>query len=236
MGIGSVRLMLNRRVRGRNISFRTYSKPLPRIQRLILFLLACLMIMAAAFLVVMIQFIPIMQKLAAAKVTDVVMYSINAVIDDEISKGTFDYNQIVSFEKDDDGTISALVTNMALVNRLQSGISMKIVDAVENQIVTDMRIPIGNAVGGVLFSGRGPSIPVKVLSVANAQTKFSHEFSEAGINQTRHKIMIDISVDIDMFIPGTKPTQTNVTTQVEVCETIIVGRVPNVYADFGNES
>jgi sporulation protein YunB len=101
-------------------------------------------------------------------------------------------------------------------------------------MVTDIKIPIGNAVGGVIFTGRGPSFTVKILSVASVQTRFTNSFENAGINQTRHKIMLEVSAVINLYVPGTRETTTTVTTLVEVAETVIVGQVPNVYADMGD--
>ena len=211
-----------------------YHKPLPRAQRIVIFLIFDILMLFTALSIILMQFRPIILKLATARASQTVLDTINTVIDDEISSGTFDYSQLVTLDKDESGNITALVTNMALINLLQAKISKNVLESVQNETVTDIKIPIGNAVGGIIFSGRGPSFDVKILSVANCKTKFSNDFSAAGINQTRHKIMLDVSVDIDVFVPGTKAETTTVTSQMEVCETVIVGKVPNVYADIGS--
>lgn len=210
--------------------------PMPRGQRLVLFIIIDILVFFTAFSIILAQLKPIMVKLATARVSEAVLYSINSLIDDEISNGTFDYSKLVTLEKDNDGNITALVTNMALVNMLQARIAKNLLSTIRCDTVTDLKIPIGNAVGGVIFSGRGPSFTVKVLSVANINTKFTNDFSSAGINQTRHKIMLDISVDLDIFVTGTKSVHHTVTDEVAVCETVIVGKVPNVYADLGGGS
>ncbi|MDR3278574.1 MAG: sporulation protein YunB, partial [Oscillospiraceae bacterium] len=74
-----------------------------------------------------------------------------------------------------------------------------------------------------------PNIPVRIQSVTDVSSRFTNEFSAEGINQTRHKIMLEIAVDIDILVPGGH-TKAAVTTQVAIAETIIVGAVPNVYA------
>lgn len=228
--------MRYRLLRRRAVRFSTYHRQLPGGQRLAIFIIVNILVFLTAFSIIVAQLRPIMLKLAAAKVSEAILYSINSLIDDEISKGTFDYNKLVTLEKDNDGNITALVTNMALVNMLQARISKNILSTIRNDIVTDLKIPIGNAVGGVIFSGRGPSFVVKVLSVANVSTKFTNDFSSAGINQTRHKIMLDITVGLDIFVSGTKSVPHTVTDEVEVCETVIVGKVPSVYADLGGGS
>jgi sporulation protein YunB len=222
------------RLRRRNIYMSHYRRPMPRAQRLLIFIMIVILVLVSAFSFILMQLRPIIAKLAQAKVNDAVLYTINGVIDAEISKGTFDYTKLITLEKDESGNISALETNMALVNSLQARMSKSILESVKNQMVSEMRIPIGNAIGGIIFSGRGPAFVVKIMSVQNVRTKFESAFSEAGVNQTRHKIMLDVSVDIDVFVPGTKTSTTTVTTQIEVCETVIIGRVPNVYADIGD--
>lgn len=210
-----------------------YFKPMPRWQRIVIYFFVSALMIFAAVSIVLYQLRPIMVKLAVSEVNEVVMKDINDVISEEISSGSIVYSNLIKLEKDINGNITALETNMPMINLLQAQISKGVVSRIENAIISDLEIPIGNAIGGELFSGRGPSFIVKILSVTSVHTSFSNSFSEAGINQTRHKIMLDISVDVDVFVPGTKRTTTVITTQVEVAETIIVGKVPNVYADIG---
>ena len=213
-----------------------YHRPLPRRQHLVISLMILILAMFMALAIVLIQLRPVILKMGTARANAAVLTAVNDVIEREITQGTFDYSKMIILEKDASGNIAALETNMPLVNTLQSRLSKEIVNSVKTEMVSDMRIPIGNAIGGIIFSGRGPSFVVKILSVQNVHTKFTNDFSDAGVNQTRHKIMLEISVDIDVFVPGTKTTTTTVTTQVEVCETIIVGKVPNVYANIGGST
>ena len=78
------------------------------------------------------------------------------------------------------------------------------------------------------MSGVGPRIPIKLLPVATADAKFATAFTSAGINQTRHQIIVEVTVDIGVVLPGLR-TGTEVTSQVNIAETIIVGNVPNTY-------
>lgn len=227
--------MRYRLFRRKAVHFSAYHMPMPRGQRFVLFIIIDILVFFMAFSIILAQLKPIMVKLATARVSEAVLYSINSLIDDEISKGTFDYSKLVTLEKDNDGNITALVTNMALVNLLQARLSKNLLSTIRSDTVTDLKIPIGNAVGGVIFSGRGPSFTAKVLSVASISTKFTNDFTSAGINQTRHKIMLEISVDLDIFVTGTKSVPHTVTDEVAVCETVIVGKVPNVYADIGDK-
>jgi sporulation protein YunB len=236
-GIRGVIHMLYRRLRRRKIhinTYRAYRRPLPRVQRIIMFLTICFLVIAAVVSIVLIQLRPLMYKMAKTAVTDVVGIEINDVITMETLGGSFDYSKLVTLVKDNDGNIAALTMNTALVNTLQTRISKNVFKNVNNEVVSDLKIPIGNAIGGVLFSGRGPNFTVKILSVVDVDTKFTSSFEAVGINQTRHKIYLDIWADIDIVIPGYGNKTITITTQVAVADTVITGQVPNVYADIGN--
>lgn len=236
-GIRGVIHMLYRRLRRRKLHFntyRTYRRPLPRAQRIIIFLLVLFLTLAAVLSILLIRIRPMMMKLAKTMVTDVLMIEVNDVIEQEILKGSFDYTKLVTLEKDSDGSISALLTNTAMLNTLSTKISNGVYKQVDDQVFTDLEFPVGNALGGVLFSGVGPNFKVRILSIADVNTAFSNDFESVGINQTRHKIYLNIAVEVNIMIPGYAEDTVTVSDQVAVCETIIVGRVPNMYAEIGN--
>ncbi len=222
-----------RRKRRRPIRPNLYFRPMPRRKRAALIFLIIAVVLFIIFYGMVVRIRPIILSLATSEVYEVVMNDINDVISEEISSGSMSYGNLITLQKDYSGNITALETNMPMVNKLQAEISKSVVNNIENRIISDIKIPVGNVLGGVIFSGRGPSLVVKILSVASVQTRFINSFSEEGINQTRHKIMLEVTANIDIFVPGTRETTTTVTTLVEVAETVIVGEVPDVYADIG---
>jgi sporulation protein YunB len=235
-GIRGVIHMLYRRLRRRKIRFNTYGtnrRPLPLAQRIIIFLTICFLVLAAAVSIILIQLRPLMVKLAKTMVTDVLMLQVNDVIEQEILKGSFDYTKLVTFEKDTEGNITAIIQNTTMINTLSTKISSGVYRKVDDQAISDLEIPIGNAIGGVLFSGHGPKFKIKILSIADVNTAFSDSFEEVGINQTRHKIYLDITVEVNMMIPGHAEDTVIVSDQVAVCNYVIVGKVPDTYADIG---
>jgi sporulation protein YunB len=174
---------------------------------------------------------PIVTQTAIYTVTDVVTELVNDIIMDKIQSGMLDYDNLVTVEKDSSGNISALITNMANANLLQSMITNEVIQKISDNFTADMRIPLGNIIGGTLFYGRGPLIPVKLKSVTNVSAIFENEFSSAGINQTRHQIKLKISVDVMVLIPGQELVDT-VQTGMVIAETVVVGSVPENYANI----
>lgn len=172
-------------------------------------------------------------RIAVAEVTDVITLAVNDVIADKVMSGEVDYSDLVSLEKDSEGNITALVTNMANVNYLQAEITRAITARFKETQVTTVKIPLGNLIGGTMFSGKGPAISVDILSVSNVNSNFRNEFSSAGINQTKHRIVLEVEVSLGILLAGYSDSMESVVTDVTVAETVIVGSVPNAYASFG---
>ena len=157
---------------------------------------------------------------------------INDAIDRQIETGNIQYDRMVYFEKDINGRITALKTNMSEVNRLKTDVINLINDEILALDNTDLGIPFGSVFLPEFLSGRGPQIPVNILSIRNSEAAFSSSFTQAGINQTLHQLIMEISVDVTVLVLG----QTNsftVASQVVVAQTIIVGSVPDTYSKSG---
>ena len=170
--------------------------------------------------------------LAQAQVRNATSDLINDAIDKQIELGEIKYDRIVYFEKDLDGRITALKTNMAEVNRLKTAILNIVNEEILAIDTSELSIPTGSLILPEIFSGRGPKIPVRVLSIRNSDGSFTSSFSEAGINQTRHQITMEVLVDVSVLVMG-RSEEFTVNSQVIIAETIIVGQVPDTLLQTG---
>lgn len=170
--------------------------------------------------------------LAETQVKNATSDLINDAIDRQIDLGNIHYDRIVFFEKDLDGRITALKTNMTEVNRLKTAILNLINDEILALDTTDLTIPIGSLLLPEFFSGRGLGIPIQILSIRNSDASFQSYFTEAGINQTLQQLTMDVSVDVSVLVLG-KTESFTVNSQVVVAETIIVGQVPDTFFKTG---
>ena len=157
---------------------------------------------------------------------------INDAIDRQIDSGDIQYDRIVSFEKDLEGRITALKTNMSEVNRLKTAILNRINDEILAMDTSTLGIPLGDLFLPEILSDRGPEIPIHILSIRNSDAAFGSNFTEAGINQTLHQLTMEVSVDVAILVFGRTQSFT-VTSQVVVAETIIVGSVPDTLLQTG---
>ncbi len=191
-------------------------------------------VILVGFLLMEMKMRPLIQKLAYSRVSYLASKAINDAVDSQISNGAIKYDELISFEKDSEGKITALKTNMIKINQLKVEVSSIILDKIDSINESELSIPLGNIVNGDLFSGRGPKIPIKIVPTGSVKASFSNVFSSAGINQTRHQIIMVLTVNMNILTPGSSQT-TSVESQVNVAETVIVGTVPGNYTYF-NES
>ena len=169
-------------------------------------------------------------QVAVSDASDIVSAEVNRVITSIMAGGDYDGESFVSFEKNADGEISAISSNMARINELSAEILDRVVGATENRTL-DVRIPLGNLTGISLLMGRGPGVPVEILMLTSSRVAFHNSVVTAGINQTKHQLNLAVIVDIDVLIPwGTESTQ--VVTEVMIADTVIVGKVPETYLNL----
>lgn len=195
--------------------------------------------LAALTLVIVVLFVTlrgkyrgVVEELAQTQVKNTTSDLTNDAIAKQIAEGTIAYDRIVYFEKDLDGRITALKTNMSEVNRLKTDILNIINDEILALDTSDIGIPLGSLFLPELLSGKGPSIPVHILSIRNSDANFVSHFSQAGINQTLHRLNMEVSIDVAVLVLG-HTTSFTMTSEVVVAETIIVGDVPQTFLQTG---
>ena len=174
----------------------------------------------------------VIRELAETQVKNTTSDLANDAIAKQIADGIIQYDRIVYFEKDLDGRITALKTNMSEVNRLKTDILNIINDEIRALDTSDIGIPLGSLFFPELFSGKGPAIPVHILAIRNSDAGFASDFSQAGINQTLHQLTMQVSVDVAVLVLG-KTSSFTITSEVVVAETVIVGAVPDTYLQTG---
>lgn len=203
-----------------------------RLRKFLHFLILISVLAIVIYVAFRIQYRDTIRSLAETQVRNATSDLINDAIDRQIDIGNIQYDRIVYFEKDLNGKITALKTNMSEVNRLKTAILNLINDEILAIDTTDISIPLGSLFFPEFLSGRGPAIPVHILSIRNSDASFSSDFTEAGINQTLQRINMEVLVDVSILVLGRTQSFT-VASQVIVAETIIVGQVPDTFFQTG---
>ncbi len=151
----------------------------------------------------------------------------NAVFE-ELEQNGVTYDKLVSFEKDDAGQITALKTDSIEINRLKSRLSVVILEKLMEMDNAELAIPLGTLVGGGLFDGRGPLLHIRTLPTGSVRTEIENAISSAGINQSRHQIMLCVRADLSV-ITSFSSFRADIDTYICIAETVIVGKVPDSY-------
>ena len=180
------------------------------------------------------QMRPLLENLATARVSNAVTRVVSEAVYEAIENGELRYDGLVTLEKDSQGKVTAVRSNMAAFNHLQAEILDTILTRVGQVSARELSIPIGSLTGSALLAGRGPRISVRMESVGTSSAWFENEFVTGGINQTNHRIILHIEVSVAILLPGVTTT-TKVNNAVTVAETVIVGSVPETYTYFSTD-
>ena len=173
-------------------------------------------------------------SLADARARSLAVQILNEAVEETIA-GEVSYDKLMSVTTGSDGTVRLIQANTAEMNRLASHatlLAQKKLEELEDQTIS---VPLGSALGLTIFAGAGPRIQVRILPVGAVIPRFDTEFQTAGINQTRHKVLLTLTATVRLVIP-TGSSKMEASTQMAVAESIIVGQVPESFVDLNEDS
>jgi len=185
----------------------------------------------AFIIVVYAQFRPIIKSITTNQARIKSVDTINSVITDELTKNAISYKDLVSVERDNNGKVLAITTQIVKMNELKASIITNVQKKLGENGHTDVGVPLGTLLGNDFLHGYGPNVPLRLTLSGNVNADFKSSFESAGINQTRHQIYLNIHTSVYSFLPGFDTT-TEVETNVPIAETIIVGEVPQMVANI----
>ncbi|HHY82341.1 MAG TPA: sporulation protein YunB [Clostridiales bacterium] len=176
---------------------------------------------------------PTIIAMSEAKVEYIAVLAMNNAVS-KILGSNIKYTDLTDVLTDKDGKITMIQYNTILINTLARETSTLAQDEIQSLGEAGISVPLGSITKSKLLSGRGPNIPVKIIPVGSVSTDFSDEFRQAGINQTRHKIYLELKTQVRIVVPLGSEIIT-VSTRVPITDTIIVGDVPDSYVNVDNE-
>lgn len=140
----------------------------------------------------------------------------------------YSYDELFTIEKDSNGNITMIKSNVFPINEIISSIAVKIQEEINNEGKDKIKIALGTFTGIKIFSGRGPYVNIKVSSIGNVETNLKSEFTEQGINQTLHRVYLQVKCQISILTPFSN-TEEEIENQVLIAENVIVGQIPSTY-------
>lgn len=138
------------------------------------------------------------------------------------------YDEFFTIEKDINGNITMIKSNIIPINEVISDVAVKIQEEINKRGRENIEIALGSFTGVKLLANRGPGIKIKISSIGNTETDLKSEFIAQGINQTLHRVYLEVNCEISILTPFNDISK-NIKNQVLLIENIIVGNVPNTY-------
>lgn len=197
-------------------------------------LLLVLVLSIAVIFFVDAQIRPVIQSMAQYRAKNMATQIMNQAVYQVLDQKAETLDNILTIQRDEQGNISAIEANTAFINRIQAELSESIVGSfaeIADKEENEIDIPIGTLLGIQIFSGRGPEIRMKIVPNGSVKTVTESKFTSSGINQTLHQIVVNVEATVTAIIPG-YTTSVSVPANYILAETLIVGSVPNAYAQI----
>ena len=140
----------------------------------------------------------------------------------------YSYDELFTIDKDNNGNITMIKSNIFPINEIISDVAVKIQNEIEERGREEIKIALGSFTGFKLLAGKGVGIPITISTIGNIETDLRSEFKEQGINQTLHRVYLQVECEVSILTPYEDITE-KITNQVLIAENIIVGKIPNTY-------
>lgn len=205
-------------------------QPLSPGQRALIFLIGLIV----SIILVDLRVRPYIQSISSYQAQIYGTRVINDAIYAELAKDNVRYDNLVTLTQNAQGEITSLQTDMVALGRLRSRVTDSVLQEIDEMGKQDIYLSLGTLSGAQLLSGRGPDLNLKVVPSGYMTSEIKNRFDSAGINQTRHQIMLCIDMRVLAIIPG-YTVSTDIHTEYCLAETVIIGTVPDTFLDMGED-
>ena len=138
------------------------------------------------------------------------------------------YEDLVTVSRDAEGAVTSVSANALKINKIARDAASISQSNLKNLSLNGVPVPLGALTGIEALAGFGPKIHIRIIPVSSVTCAFSSEFESVGINQTKHSVYLNVIADISIVMPS-KTENFAVTTDILVCECVIVGAIPDAY-------
>lgn len=197
-------------------------------------LIATFCLSIAFFLVIESNLKPIVELVAAQRAHLEVVSLINEAVYDQMGQGVA-YQDLIDVTMNDDGTVSLIQPNTIKITRLATAVARDLEEKISALTREDVAIPLGLLTGFALLADKGPNLTITILPMGSVTVDVADEFISAGINQTRHRVVLEVNVELGILIPF-ESSFTQISNTLPIVESIIVGPIPDTYLNMNGET
>ncbi len=177
-------------------------------------------------------FAPLLRDLCVAKANRIGQETVHRSVSELLGRQEYMGSNFLRVEKTEEGEPALVLPDTAAMNRFRSELTLLISQRLNQTTNAEISIPLGNLSGLEILSNRGPHLTVDAYPYGEVFVEIISEFSDAGVNQTRHAMAVKVTLDISMALPGHHSYGTKVAAIVPMSETVVVGSVPNSYTNL----
>lgn len=159
------------------------------------------------------------RSITTVAVNDAIYYTLNDAMR---------YEDLISIDRDEDGNVTSITTDSLKINRIARDTAYLSQENLTKMSQEGIMVPMGALTGIEALAGFGKRINIKIIPISNVECRFVSKFRQAGINQTLHSLYLEIVSDISIILPS-KSTNLASTIEVLICESVITGKIPDVY-------
>ena len=174
--------------------------------------------------------VPTVMDSSIAQVRAIATNAVNLAATTVINGG-LPYDELFEVKYDKNGKITMIQADSPRINAIAREIANLAQANLDDLGVQEISIAVGTFTGFALLTGFGPDVTIKIVPIGAANCDFVSCFQSAGINQTLHKIYIDVYADVSIITPIDEPT-VQVKAEILVCENVIVGEIPDTYLNM----
>ena len=148
-----------------------------------------------------------------------------------IVMNNYKYEDLCTVIKDEAGNIKMIKSNIIPVNEIISDVALRVQEELNKVDSEDIYIRLGSFTGSKFLAGRGPKINFKISTIGNVETDLKSEFISAGINQTTHRVYLQVKCKVVILTPFDQ-VEEEIENQILIAEAVILGNVPSSYYNF----
>ena len=206
-----------------------------RVLRGVAFLLAAVLLVCGVGMVDS-RLRPLIQNYGYMAARRGAMLAVHTGVETVLADEAVNYSSLVTVYRSETGQVLSAEANVTAINRLKSRITNAVMQELSKREEQTVKLPLGSLIGGSFFTGRGPFLSVKIHTSGAVISNLTGTFTDAGINQTNHRILLDMTVMVTAALP-TERVSLELSTQFLICETVLVGEVPETITqmDLGGE-
>ncbi|MCI8496866.1 MAG: sporulation protein YunB [Clostridiales bacterium] len=199
-------------------------------------LLFLLLVMAVLLFVLDCQLRPIVRGMAASQTRVLSTRAINEAVSELLSEQGVQYEDLSTVTQDEGGNVQSVHMNTVAVNRLKADVMSAIQRKFSEKEMRDYSIPVGTLTGSPLLLGRGPGIPLRLQLMGSITSEMESEFVSAGVNQTCHRIVLNLHAQVYGVMPGNYHATEEISTNFIIAEMVIVGDVPDTFLQMNGDN